>query len=109
MCATQLVYKVHLNAGWEGTSHDWDGFHQLSYLTRHQRGGLRNPALWPQLLRDTWLLVILLQGRCGLGRCVDRLACILVIGLPIFTTEISGSSRRSSAQQAYSSWPLISV
>jgi hypothetical protein len=56
-------------------NHVRDGFHQLSDLIRHQFGGLRDPALRPQLLRDTGILVVLLQGGSGLVRCVDRVAC----------------------------------
>src|SRR5262249_26310961 len=58
MHATRLGYRVHLNASWEESNHDWDGFHQLPHLACHQRGGLRNTALRPQLLRDIWILVI---------------------------------------------------
>src|SRR6516164_823836 len=97
MYATRLGYRVDLNAGWEESNHDWDGFHQLPHLACHQRGGLRDPALRPQLLRDTWILVILLQGRRRLGRCFGSARLYLVIGPPIFTTKISGLSRRSSA------------
>src|SRR6516225_5830260 len=75
MYATQLGYRVHLNAGWEESNHDWDGFHQLSHLIRHQFGGLRDTALRPQLLCDTGVLVVLLEGGSGLARCVDRVVC----------------------------------
>src|SRR5262245_55556450 len=75
MHATRLGYRVDLNAGWEESNHDWDGSHQLPHLACHQRGGLRNTALRPDLLCDTWILVVLLQGGRGLARCVDWVAC----------------------------------
>jgi len=57
-----------------GGNHDWDGFHQLSDLVDHQRGGLRDLTLRAWLLRHSRILVVLLQGGDRLAGCLDRLA-----------------------------------
>jgi hypothetical protein len=59
-----------------GDQHDRHEFYQLSGLTDHQRGSVRDTALLLQILRDAWTLVVLREGCGGMDRRLAGLASL---------------------------------